>query len=760
MVNVGDSASALPPVTGSPRRRTTVWLNLLFVAAIVVPLVLSAVWIVTAARTVESSTTELTFSQHALADTRLYDEVLTMSATMAAQTGDQKWIDRYDKANADLKASLASAQRSASDAQLPSVLDTISANDALLAMEGQSLAAAQTGDLARARKILASDEYIRLKAEYADSIDTSSQALEADVNGQVRLWRWLLGVQLVVTVAAVILIAWLARSVARRARRNEYRLRQSLDFSVIGTALVSADHTISYANPALCTLLGYSLDELIGRSFLDFTHPDDRATTYADWAALDRGLKETFARRKRFVTASGDIVWVDAAAAVVRGRDRRVRYYVEQTIDATGEVRSHEALEHASEQFRMLAENATDIVYQTASDGTITWISPSVRTVLGWEPDDLVGTKSIDLVDPRDRSMVTATRQSLYRDGDEIEVRVRYRTTGGGSRTMIATARPVTEHGGVVAGAVVGLRDITEEEAVRRNLEASERQFRVAVEGAPSGVALAGRDGVFIAANPALCDLLRTSPDDVIGTTLAEWVTPEDVHDGEVEMEALLAGEKTRFEHEHRLCGVHVEPWVRHSVSLVRDAEGEPYLFIHQFADESIAHNLQAELAYRASHDVLTGLSNRSAIMETLHSLTGHRREHGDNVGVLFCDVDRLKPINDSHGHLAGDAVLTAVAHRMSSAVRASDIVARIGGDEFVVVLPEVRDSDEVLFIAEKIRAAVSGPVTVGDVTIDVTVSIGATIARPDDEPDAVLGRADQALYAAKEQGRDRACIG
>jgi diguanylate cyclase (GGDEF)-like protein len=177
---------------------------------------------------------------------------------------------------------------------------------------------------------------------------------------------------------------------------------------------------------------------------------------------------------------------------------------------------------------------------------------------------------------------------------------------------------------------------------------------------------------------------------------------------------------------------------------------------VHQFIDDTNVRELQMEMAYRASHDALTGLANRAVVMEALERWTDDRRGPGDAVGVLYCDLDGLKTINDGYGHAAGDAVLAAVATRMTDAVRGSDLVARLGGDEFVVLMPGIHGVEELTMLAEKLRSIVGESVVFEGSAIATSVSVGGTLVDVSDDADAALARADDALYAAKAAGRNR----
>ena len=173
--------------------------------------------------------------------------------------------------------------------------------------------------------------------------------------------------------------------------------------------------------------------------------------------------------------------------------------------------------------------------------------------------------------------------------------------------------------------------------------------------------------------------------------------------------------------------------------------------------EAAVAHSQDiAALAHRAQHDPLTGLANRGQLEERITDALTRSPRLGGSVAVLFCDLDNFKSINDTHGHSGGDEILKEVADRVRGACRADDLIARLGGDEFVVLLHGVRDLSAAAQVAEKIRVAVHQPMSVAGIEVDLTISIGLALAGPDSDPAQMLGRADKALYRAKEAGRDQ----
>ena len=164
----------------------------------------------------------------------------------------------------------------------------------------------------------------------------------------------------------------------------------------------------------------------------------------------------------------------------------------------------------------------------------------------------------------------------------------------------------------------------------------------------------------------------------------------------------------------------------------------------------------EGRLYEQAYHDSLTGLPNQRLLADRMTQALSHAHRMGSRAAILFLDLDRFKNVNDSLGHAMGDALLCAVAGRLRALVREDDTVARLGGDEFVILLPEIRDDDDARHVAEKVIAELAKPITVGDQSVSVGVSVGIALY-PDDALDAEgwLACADRAMYAAKDGGRN-----
>ncbi len=196
--------------------------------------------------------------------------------------------------------------------------------------------------------------------------------------------------------------------------------------------------------------------------------------------------------------------------------------------------------------------------------------------------------------------------------------------------------------------------------------------------------------------------------------------------------------------------------WVESHGAPYRDGQGRIDGIVASFrtVDDDVAR--QEELDHRARFDELTGLLNRKEILDRMVGLGEHARRTGAESAVLFCDVDHFKSVNDEYGHAAGDAVLREIASRVGGCIRRRDLAARVGGDELVVVLDGVHGLPDALMIAEKIRAEVARPIDVEGRSVTTSVSIGVCLAIAGQSIDALMVRADDAMFQAKARGRDR----
>lgn len=301
-------------------------------------------------------------------------------------------------------------------------------------------------------------------------------------------------------------------------------------------------------------------------------------------------------------------------------------------------------------------------------------------------------------------------------------------------------------------GAVVTFSDITD----RRRAEEQLKLASEAIRQSGEGILITDAQQRILSVNPAFEAVTGYLADEVCGKTPAVIASPR--HDQRFYAAIHESLENTghwRGEVWNRRKNGEVYPeWL--GVSVVRGNDGRPQYFIYIFSDMSERQAAQKRIEFLAHHDPLTGLPNRLLLrdrMEQAQALAG--RKHS-RVALMFLDLDRFKTINDSLGHPVGDALLKEIVERLKSCVRDSDTISRQGGDEFIVLLNDVRDSEAVSRVADKIHQRMGQPIVLGSHSLITSFSIGIAIYPEDGEEfDSLLQKADTAMYHAKEAGRN-----
>lgn len=254
----------------------------------------------------------------------------------------------------------------------------------------------------------------------------------------------------------------------RRLEESEQRFRLAMERSAIGMCLVAPDGHFLTVNDALSAMLGIERDELLHCTWQELTHPDDLEGDLTLVEEVQRGARDHYRLLKRFLRRDGSVIWGDLSVGCVRELTGEVRYFISQVVDLTELMEVRAAIAESEAHFRLLAESASDVVYEASPDGEIRWLSPSVERVLGYTPEELVGRNAFDLVDPRYSEDPETLKGRVFAGrttGRHVQL---FFTKDGAGRWMSVEARPVFGPEGRVDSAVVTLRDSQQEVTVRR----------------------------------------------------------------------------------------------------------------------------------------------------------------------------------------------------------------------------------------------------------------------------------------------------
>ena len=671
---------------------------------------------------------------------------------------------------------------------------------------------------------------------------------------------------------------------------SESRFRMMAENSSDVVMHTGSDGTLQWVSPSVSAVLGWEPAQLVGRRYTSLIHPDDLGpAVVAMRAALGAG-RTSDRVEARVATADGGWRWMGDRGHAIRDDAGSVIGGIDALRDIEVEVQAREALLASEEHFRLMAENASDVVYRINSAGAVTWISPNVADSLGWSPEELLGRSMYELIDPEDRPTINGARSKVL-NGEDVDftgggLTVRIRSKSGSQVWMAVKAATFTDDNGVMTSAVVGMqnvdelvrqrvraesdemviratmdsildplvvveairdeigrvrdfvyvdaneaaadflgrsgtsavgsrmldtmpglaetgllehyvraldhgaplvldaygywidrlnevryydirgrrvtserlsltwRDVSDKRATALLIEQSEQRFRLLAENS-SDVVVQTREGIIEWVSPSIARMLGWSPDEWIGERFDNFTHADDIELAQKRRAQVTAGAtmSTRLRVRDREGTFH---WVETHAGPMPSVEGGPVGIIASFRtiDELMAY--ENELDRRARYDDLTGALKRDEVLYRLSELTENQRQPGNLSAVLYCDIDNFKSINDDHGHAAGDAVLLTLVDRIRSAIRATNILGRLGGDEFLVVLDGVHDQAEALELAEKVRMVADEPIAVGDDQVRVGLSIGVTLRQPSDDVDMLVARADGAMYEAKNSGRNQ----
>lgn len=438
--------------------------------------------------------------------------------------------------------------------------------------------------------------------------------------------------------------------------------------------------------------------------------------------------------------------------------------------------RLQDMLMEVQERFRLLVETVPAVLYidEPGEEMTTSYVSPQLEPLLGITQNEWMRVPDIweSNMHPDDVEKTIADWREAMRNAEAFsqEYRMIHRVDGRVIWIRDDTTF-LTDASGEVTKIQGVMYDITEQKTAENNLEMAQQQYKALVEEIPAVVYLdpVDENESSIYVNPQVESILGVTPEEWLGnpTVWRELLHPDDMEEAFDRYERqVAAGEPIRGEYrvirpDGRLV------WIREEATTLLDEEGQPYVTQGLMHDITAAKEAEAQIAFLAYHDALTGLANRALFEEMLEPALARARRNDLGVAVLFMDLDSFKSVNDTWGHDAGDELLQQVAERLLDSTRETDLVARQGGDEFLILLSDLDLSADTAgalevsqVLAERIRKAMRVPFKLSETEIQTSASIGVSIF-PLDAADArsLLKNADSAMYESKKAHRGSVVI-
>ena len=424
-------------------------------------------------------------------------------------------------------------------------------------------------------------------------------------------------------------------------------------------------------------------------------------------------------------------------------------------IENLRERRTISAADVTAEFALALMLRSNDGIVVVDAEGNTRFVSPETERMLGYATGETLGQSAFELVHPDDQVNALEGFESTSGSSDSrpLPVLIRLRHADGSWRQteIIATNHFDDEQ---IRGLVLNVRDVTHSMRTDEALRASEERHRLIVELAREGIWMIDVEGRTTFANRALAMMLDTTVPDLLGSSLFDFMDDEARADAETKLDRRRSG--VAEEHDFRLTTRRGRTlWTRMNTSPIMEHGGTYRGAIALVTDVTERRVLEQNLALAARRDPLTSVANRVELFEKLSD----KLASALLVVALFVDLDDFKIVNDTFGHAAGDEVLRAVAARLCGAVRSADVVARVGGDEFVIVTDGLTGAGEALELGYRICDVLGRPFSVDAEHIQLGACVGVGFSLSGDA-DTLLSDADRALYRAKRSGRSRVELG
>ena len=533
-------------------------------------------------------------------------------------------------------------------------------------------------------------------------------------------------------------------------KESESRFRTMANAAPVHIWTADKDKSATWFNLTALAFTGLSLEQAVGQGWIETMHPDDVQRSYEKFADhFDR--RKPFSIEFRLRRHDGQYRWILDSGSPRFDEEGNFVGYIGLAIDINDRVGAEEMLRTLS---TAIEQSPVSIVI-TDIDANIQYVNPRFEMETGYTSREVIGKNPRLLKSGLTSGEIYLDLWAKLTKGEVWQGELINKRKNGEIYWEEVHISPVKNDAGMQAYYVSAQVDISQRKQSEKNLRESEDRFRFMLENSPIAVRIANlaTDQV-VFANQRYAELIDSVRDKVLGVNPRQYYANTKEYSDIVER--LGKGERvTNRLVELLIPGDHSETkWVLASYMQLEYQNEQAIL--GWFYDISDRKAIEEQVRQLAHYDQLTGLPNRSLFSDRLQQALAIAKRDDAHMAIMFIDLDKFKPINDTLGHDVGDLLLGEVAQRIQRCLRESDTVARIGGDEFIVLLPRIEGERDASRLAEKIRHALNQPFELAGRSLSVSSSTGiALYPEHGSEKDELIKNADIAMYHAKAGGRD-----
>ncbi|HEV2610864.1 MAG TPA: PAS domain S-box protein [Noviherbaspirillum sp.] len=540
-------------------------------------------------------------------------------------------------------------------------------------------------------------------------------------------------------------------------RQNEEKYRGVLENMSDGYFEVDLKGNYTFVNTAMCKLHMGTKEEVLGLNYRDYMDADTAAYVRKVYNQVFHSGAQAELTEYKVWRRDGSACVAQTAMQLIIDKNGVPCGFRGVTRDNTERRDAEEALRASEEKYRSILESITDAYYEVDLAGNLVLYNDAFSRMTGYGLTEMIGWNYRKYQAKEDSAYVFTQFNEVYRTGvakKGIDWRLLHKN---GEKVLCeGSIHLIRDASGAATGFRGILRDVTKRREMETALRDSEERFRDLTELSSDWYWEQDGSYRFIQIDGDVFAKSGMPAEEYLGKTL--WELPFDNLSPEqwAEHQRQLSEGAAFYELVLRTGGDRTQRYISVSGLPVIGPEGG--LIGYRGTGKDITEKKTAEerIRHLASHDILTGLPNRMMFNQILSHTVQQARRYGRMFGVMFIDLDHFKEVNDTFGHDAGDILLKHTATRLTQSVRGSDFAARLAGDEFVVIVHEIRHPDELSAIAQKVVVALREPIVLSGSVHHVTASVGICVY-PDDGQDeeALMKHADAAMYCVKRSNKD-----
>ena len=548
------------------------------------------------------------------------------------------------------------------------------------------------------------------------------------------------------------------RRMEEALRQSEEKYRVIIENSKDGYFEIDLAGNFTFFNESLCEIHGYPREELMGMNHRQYADKENTKRVYEAFNKIYRTGETGSIFDYEIIRKDGTKRQAEVSASLKKDSSGNPTGFRGITRDITERKQAEEALRQSEERYRTILEEMEEAYFEVDLAGNYTYVNDANRRILQYSKEEMLG-KNFQLgMSEDDYKSVYNVFSNIYATGKPqkniIFKGIRKDGTIGFAEL---TGFPLkNQQGDIIGFRGIGF-DITERKLMEEALRQSEERYRTIIEEMEEWYFETDLNGSMLFFNDAIIRALRYPAKELTGLNFRAFVKSEQAEEiYKIFNQVYKTGEPVKNFPQEFIRPDGSITFAEFSIFPKQNQEGKIIGFRGVGHDITERKKTEQQLNYIATHDSLTGLPNRVLFVDRLKMALTHAKRNKHKLAVMMLDLDRFKNINDTLGHVAGDLLLKEIGIRLAGLLRQNDTVSRFGGDEFIILLPEIVRIDDAREVAEKIIKIIQQPVVFDSCKFYISTSIGIAIY-PDDcqDIDSLMKNADTAMYSVKSHGRN-----